>query len=172
MPLTHPNMTLVDVAADARLTAVQKEDKLVMEGKLDIQFPVRNRNYSIPWFAMWKSEENHKTTGGSMGDLATMDLTLTQHRLLLMILDCCSPGNRVNFKQRDIAKHLGVNESSIYRALKGLMAKNILLKEKFHHGWKVNPRVGWFGSPHEGTRAIKDAPLIKAMARPKLTLVK
>jgi len=170
MPLTHPNMTLVDVQAEARLTAKQHNDNLIMTGKIDIELPVRNRNYSLHWLALWTNNDKED----AMTELANLDLTLIQHRLLLLVLGKVTPGNRIFVKQHLIANHLNVAKSTISKAFKALVDRKVLLQDDLP-GYKLNPKLGWYGSPHEGSKELKNAPLIqtnyKGRVKPELKLV-
>lgn len=163
-------MTLVDVQAEARLTAETRDDKLIMTGKLDVQLPVRNRNYSLPWVAIWTQDKE-----AGMMELANLELTPIQYRLMLLLLAKVSPGNRLYVKQHLIACHFNVAKSTISKAFKVLVEKNVLLQDNEIPGYKLNPRIGWYGSPHDGTKQIKDAPLIqnnyKGRVKPELKLV-
>jgi len=173
------------VYSEAYLQANINEKPVEMNGYLKVQVP--HKNYKWSWMCLFKSELDNfpddlnlekpekkiiKSGGGTMGDLAKLGLSGVEYQVLLCLLDCCLPGNLVTITQTDIAKHLGITRMSVFRAIKALIKMNILAKAKLKKGYQINPRIGWYGSPHQGIREAEKAPGIKPITRPKLTLIR
>jgi len=161
------------VTAEATLVSLPQDDGThLMAGKLKIERSIVSRDYIRKWQAMWK----RGNTGGSMRELAKMNWTATEMKVLMMIIDLCSQDNRITIKPTELARDLDVSRQSIYNAIENFKTCNILIKDDDQPGYILNPRVGWFGSPHTGERKIRDAEMIKPpvrqKSRPEFTLMK
>ncbi len=63
-----------------------------------------------------------------------MNLTILEHRLFLFLISVCEKGtNRVILDIEHLVYHLKRDDKSIYKAIAGLMSRNIILKTKIYN---------------------------------------
>jgi hypothetical protein len=120
--------------------------------------PQERKKYGCKWISCWTEDGEE----GGLKMLAKMDLTSTDYKLLLYLLDCIGYNNEVKLAPSILVKELQVkSRTTIYAAKKRLIAANILIYDKKTDMLRVNPRIGVRQNIEEGKILKHEAPEIK-----------
>ena len=91
--------------------------------------------------------------------LADHTVTMVGVRTLLAMLRHMDFENRVDISQKDLALELGVSQSDLSKASRGLMECGFIERMANRRGWyRISPKLCWKGSVKTLTKELDDRP--------------
>ena len=132
------------------MMAVDKQTGEVLDG-----FPMycqrkKHSSFSKEGFSFMSNSGMKMLAKGNLGEVAL--------RLLLWIVSEMEMENNISLNQSQVAQEMGLDRSSINRALKKLIAERIVFEESKigrSKNYRLNPHYGWKGSTTDHIKAIE-----------------
>lgn len=123
--------------------------------------PPRKKNYPVKWLVVWQDESEIGV--GLMEQAKINDMTAADFRVRDYLLATIGIGNYVYVNQREIARELKLNKSTVNEAIKHLVQFGILIpgpKSGRSNTYMITPAFCFSGNLGTGVRerneAIKD----------------
>ena len=119
--------------------------------------PPKNRKYDTRWLVLWQDGSD---IGVSMTEQAKMEkpLTQTEYRVRDFLMGTIGIGNCVYVNQAEVARELRLQRADVCRAIKRLIALQILIqgpKSGRSNTYMVNPAFCFFGVLGAGIKERK-----------------
>lgn len=120
--------------------------------------PPRKKRYSVEWLMFWKTPSEIGV--GLMEQAISEKLNLSDYRVRDFLIGTIGIGNFVFVNQRDVARKLNLNKSTVNESIKKLISLNIIIpgpKSGRSNTYKVNEAFCFFGGLSDGVSARKNA---------------
>lgn len=90
--------------------------------------------------------------------MARLELTQQEGRVFWLIVGAVNPNTGEAFiTGQDIAERLSINSAGVYRILKSLADRHVILATESRSNWVVNPWIAFYGSAEEWENATVTA---------------
>lgn len=119
--------------------------------------PPKNRKYPVEWLTFWKTPSDIGV--GLMEQAVSENLTLSDYRVRDYLIGSIGIGNYVFVNQREVARNLNLNKSTVNESVKKLLALKIIIagpKSGRSNTYMVNPAFCFFGKIENGVKARKE----------------
>ena len=120
--------------------------------------PPIKKKYPVEWLTFWKTSSNIGV--GLMEQAVAENLTLSDYRIRDYLIGSIGIGNYVFVNQREVARNLNLNKSTVNESIKRLLSLEILIagpKSGRSNTYMVNPALCFFGSLNDGVKARREA---------------
>lgn len=115
------------------------------EGNIKGYFPIKDKNLGKDWVAMYQQ---------ALKTLAKWNLPNEQYRVMLSLLGEVDFDNYLTVSQSKIANELGMRQSNVVRAIKGLSDRNIIVegpRAGLNKTYRLNPYIAHKGKNRNET---------------------
>jgi len=84
-------------------------------------------------------------------------------RVLLAMMASCDYNNRVQAGQKDLAKHLAMDQANVAKAINALIACGFVERsENYHARYVISPRLAWKGGEETLRQALAERGMLDA----------
>lgn len=120
--------------------------------------PPYKKKYSVEWLTFWKTSSDIGV--GLMEQAVSENLTLSDYRVRDYLIGSIGIGNYVFVNQREVARNLNLNKSTVNESIKKLLTLKIIIagpKSGRSNTYMVNPAFCFFGALNDGVKARNQA---------------
>lgn len=119
--------------------------------------PPKSKKYPVEWLTFWKTPSDIGV--GLMEQALSENLTLSDYRIRDYLIGSIGIGNYVFVNQREVARKLNLNKSTVNESIKKLLSLKIIIagpKSGRSNTYMINPAFCFFGSLDNGVKARKE----------------
>lgn len=112
------------------------------------------KKYPVEWLTFWKTSSDIGV--GLMEQAVSENLNLSDYRIRDYLIGSIGIGNYVFVNQREIARNLHLNKSTVNESIKKLLSLKIIIagpKSGRSNTYMVNPAFCFFGGLSDGVKA-------------------